>query len=261
MMGMFLCVSLLGVAQNKDQEVHMVSHTVQMGETVRMLSKKYLVDPAEIYHYNKFAVDGIKQGMTLQIPVPVKDTPPPAEVASEPDPQQTQQEPQPETAVAQAPAPKKTKTVKVVDRSNQTQHTVQPGETLYALSRQYGISVDEIRMSNPNVGKALKVGQVVQIPSTREAHATEGSLGSNAAASGTSNTTAAENTQDHPLETSSISEVGGPTGTVTHQVAAGETLYSLAKRYKVTVDQIKAQNPSLAKHGLQVGQTLTIGTN
>lgn len=44
----------------------------------------------------------------------------------------------------------------------------------------------------------------------------------------------------------------------THTVARGETLYSIAKNYNVTVDDIKQWN-SLRSNSLNVGQVLTIG--
>ncbi len=65
------CVFLIGFAQNKkkNQEVDIVSHQVPVGETVRTISKKYIVNPSEIYKLNKFAIEGISAGMVLQIPV------------------------------------------------------------------------------------------------------------------------------------------------------------------------------------------------
>ncbi|MBL0013347.1 MAG: LysM peptidoglycan-binding domain-containing protein [Flavobacterium sp.] len=69
-----LFVTFCGFSQSKkkEQEVDIITHEVKLGESVRMLSKKYLVDPAEIYKLNKFAVEGISEGMVLQIPVPRK---------------------------------------------------------------------------------------------------------------------------------------------------------------------------------------------
>ena len=75
-MTFFIVCSLCnGFGQNrkKDQEVDIINHEVQLGESVRLISKKYLVDPAEIYKLNKFAVEGISQGMVLKIPVPRKE--------------------------------------------------------------------------------------------------------------------------------------------------------------------------------------------
>src|SRR5687767_11894766 len=44
-------------------------------------------------------------------------------------------------------------------------HKVEPKETLYALSRKYGVAVAQIVESNPAVEASIKVGQVVLIPS------------------------------------------------------------------------------------------------
>lgn len=238
-----ICMFHIGFAQNKNQEVDMVSHSVQLGETVRMLSKKYLVDPAEIYRYNKFAVNGISQGMVLQIPVPRKE---PA----------IQQEEIPEAK------PANEQPIGVISRDSQTEHTVEAGETLYSLSRKYGISVDEIKMSNDGgLKKGLKVGQIVKIPSVKMIDSTESSIGSTV-------TPTREVSRDKPItgnpetnQTETPAADSGDAGTVMHKVGPKETLYSLSKRYNVTVDDIKAQNPDVAKHGLQIGQTLTIRKN
>jgi hypothetical protein len=52
-----------------EEDAKMVSHTVMMGETISLISKKYLVSPQDIYKYNKEAVDGISYNMVLQIPM------------------------------------------------------------------------------------------------------------------------------------------------------------------------------------------------
>lgn len=43
-------------------------------------------------------------------------------------------------------------------------HTVLPKETLFSLSRQYGIKVDEIRELNPEAKRGLKIGMIIKIP-------------------------------------------------------------------------------------------------
>ena len=42
-------------------------------------------------------------------------------------------------------------------------HTVRKGNTLYSISRDYGVSVDNIRSQNKLSGNAIKVGQVLKI--------------------------------------------------------------------------------------------------
>jgi len=153
-----------GQFKKKEQPVTIVSHQVQFGETVKTISKKYLADPSEIYRINKFAVEGVKEGMVLQIPVPIKNSPKAKPVVEE---QQEQVAENSETNVT------------VIDRNVQIEHLVQSGETLSGLSKKYGISIDEIKMSNETLqSKGLKVGQTIKIPSTRTLDANEASIGS-----------------------------------------------------------------------------------
>ena len=52
-----------------------------------------------------------------------------------------------------------------------------------------------------------------------------------------------------------------PAGANTHIVARGETLTSIAKMYKVTVDQLQQANHIEDGRKLQAGQTITIPTS
>lgn len=64
-----------------------------------------------------------------------------------------------------APALKSKKEVQVVNEKNYTGHTVAKKETLYSLSRQYGVTVEEILAANPEVAEnGLKNGQIIKIP-------------------------------------------------------------------------------------------------
>lgn len=50
--------------------------------------------------------------------------------------------------------------------SGVTTHTVQPGETLYSLSRRYGVSVEALQAANNLTGTLIRVGQQLQVPSS-----------------------------------------------------------------------------------------------
>lgn len=265
-----ICMFQISFAQNRNQEVDIVNHTVQLGETVRMLSKKYLVNPSDIYRINKFAVNGISQGMVLQIPVPRKEVPIQQEETQEsPETAQTEvqsesqyQEPSVQNAPVKNNKSGTAKPITVIDRDSQTEHTVQAGETLYSLSRQYGVSVAEIKMSNEGtIGKGLKLGQVVKIPSTKTIDSTASSIGSTVTPTRevTPNKPVADAEAPKQPETAATNSTEN--GIINHKVAPKETLYSLSKRYNITVDDIKAENPDVERHGLQIGQTLIIRKN
>lgn len=251
----FVSLTIFGQNKKKDQEVDIINHEVQLGESIRLISKKYLVDPAEIYKLNKFAVEGISAGMVLKIPVPRKEGAIIAQQESEMKPLPEQNAPvekivEEKTIIApnlsnNAEITKEQLTT-VIDRNLVMSHTVAAKETLFSLSKKYAITVDEIKLNNPQLAKGgLKIGQVIKIPSTVN---NEPVVGSNETPSyDTANSqTMAQTTQNN---------------TVKHTVIAKETLYSLSKKYDVPVSEIKQQNESLLQNGLKIGQVLTIKKN
>ncbi|HEX9981182.1 MAG TPA: LysM peptidoglycan-binding domain-containing protein [Flavobacterium sp.] len=135
------------------QEYEIINHTVQMGETVRMISKKYRAEPAEIYRLNKFAIDGIRQGMVLHIPALKKEITPAKTVVQAETP----------AAVESVAEPEQTAAVQETAEQEIT-HTVAPKETLYSLSRKYNVPVEEIKRQNEKqLSKGLQTGQVLTI--------------------------------------------------------------------------------------------------
>jgi LysM repeat protein len=103
-------------------------------------------------------------------------------------------------------------------------HKVDKGETLYRLSRRYGVDVSKIVDINPNADKSIQVGQELRIPYQSAATAVP------------------------------------EKGRIEHVVKAGETLFSISGKYNVSVDNIKKWN-SLRSNNLSVGNRLTIYLN
>ena len=131
------------------QEFNIVSHTVKLGESVRMLSKKYRVAPSEIYKLNKFAIDGIREGMVLQIPVEQKEI----VVVEEIVPTETISEPTENTEIADGN-----------ENVQELKHQVEKGETLFSLAKKYNITVDELKRQNEKLlEKGLKSGVILTI--------------------------------------------------------------------------------------------------
>jgi LysM repeat protein len=100
-------------------------------------------------------------------------------------------------------------------------HKVDDKETLYALSRRYGASVDAIRESNPGLASTLEVGQIVKVPYEKKI-------------------------APKP-----------PAGATVHKVAPKETMYSISKMYAVSVDDLKSWN-NISDNSLSVGQELIV---
>ena len=107
-----------------------VRHTVQAGETVYSIAKKYGIQESELAKYNPDISTGLKEGSILIIP---------------------------ETSA-------KSQNVEVKDDQEYIYHTVQAKETLYGLSKQYNCTVEEIIEHNPDAKDGLKEGSVLKIP-------------------------------------------------------------------------------------------------
>ncbi|QQS27965.1 MAG: LysM peptidoglycan-binding domain-containing protein [Sphingobacteriales bacterium] len=115
--------------------------------------------------------------------------------------------------------------------SNRQTYVVASGDTLWAIATKFNVGVDALKKENNLTSNALQIGQVLQIPDT----------------SSTNNNT----TTNNPM----TNNVG--TQTIVHTVAAGESLWSIAKKYGDTVDEVKSRN-KLTTNNLFIGQKLTI---
>lgn len=108
-------------------------------------------------------------------------------------------------------------------------HTVQKGETLYALSRTYGVSEQLILEHNPALAGGLKVASNIKIPCEMP-----------------------------PVSVDAKSERKLRKTFDQHTVAKGETFYAIARRYEIPVNTLMADNPSSDPSHLQPGETLLI---
>lgn len=252
--------SSFGQGKKKEQEVDIINHEVKLGESVRLLSKKYLVDPSEIYKLNKFAVDGISEGMVLKIPVPRKEGTPVKEQISEEVKETVGEEPvkqvvKEEEVTGQEDTNNSNSEIKqiiITEDKTEVNHKVLPKETLYSLARDYNVSVDDIKSNNPEVAKnGLQIGQVLKILTNKKVEVVQ-------------STSIIKTIPTKEVAKASVSAEKKPSsksGIIMHKVEPKETFYSLSKKYNVTVDQIKEQNAALLINGLQIGQVLEIKLN
>jgi len=129
--------------------------------------------------------------------------------------------------------PEKEKTTKV----SNTIHEVQAKETLYSLSKRYNVSVEEIAKANGDTIKnGLQIGQKVIIPIKGSGVAAQAKI--------------AEKQEDRKNAPSYLF----------HTVAAGETKYSIAKQYGMSLQLLEELNPEV-KDGLPIGFKLKLSKN
>ena len=108
--------------------------------------------------------------------------------------------------------------VLLIPNKGSTTYTVKRGDTLYGIASSYGVSVDEIKSLNNLTSNTLSIGQELLIP--------------------TSNTITETNYE-------------------VYTVVSGDTLYGIANKYGVSVDDIKTLN-NLTSNTLSIGQRLQI---
>ncbi|WP_333693927.1 lytic transglycosylase [Flavobacterium sp.] len=220
-----------------------VKHTVSAGETVLDISKKYTVDPAEIYRANRFAIDGVKEGMVLEFYVPQKS--PEIQIPTEQYAVNTKGNSN-ETSTPKIEKIEKVEINSVPSKvQNRGTHKVLPGETLYGLSKKYNVTVDELKNANAILMKNnLQAGQVLKIPDGIVIE----SVNSN------------QNKVEPKTELNSDKKQL-KSETIKHTVLPKETLYGLSKKYNISIESIISQNEKVLKNGLQTGQVLLIVLN
>ena len=138
-------------------------------------------------------------------------------------------------------------TINVNRDTHNVNHIVEQGETLYGLAKRYGVTVDDLIAANPEAEKGLKIGQKVVIPTP-------------------SVTTVDANQQVRNAfgnNTSTISQVAVPTGSepVYHTLQNGESIYSIAKQYNVTIEGIITANPGLKPDEYTTGARVKVVPN
>lgn len=104
-------------------------------------------------------------------------------------------------------------------------HTVVKGETITQIAQKYKVTPFDIYKLNPDSKSGVQPNSVLIIPTVAP--------------------TAKEKTTSNPK-------------TITHEVVTKETLYSIADKYNVTVEDLEKANVTDLKEGLKVGQTIVI---
>ncbi|MEM6515378.1 MAG: LysM peptidoglycan-binding domain-containing protein [Bacteroidota bacterium] len=170
------------------------THKVSQDDTIESISKQYLVTASDLIALNPDANQGLKPNMVLIIP---KSSINESEIDS----------------------------VKISSKElvGFKKHRVKRKETLYSLSKEYGVSIDEIKKHNKRLyAENLRKGDRIQIPKYKE-------------------------TEEIPL-TNTLQK---------YEVKPREGKWRIAYKFGITVPELEAMNPKMEAI-LQPGQMLNV---
>jgi LysM repeat protein/ABC-type branched-subunit amino acid transport system substrate-binding protein len=194
-------------------------HTVAKGETINMIAQKYKVTPYDIYSLNPDSQNGIQQNSVLLIPTS-------ASVVIIHSSQNTPQ------------------------NNNTITHLVQPKETLYSISKQYGVTIDELNTANGDLlNNGLKIGLNIKIPT-----------------SGSVQNVAVSKPEEikkviAPVVSKPAVAKATPEGKTTyHIIEPKETKYGISKKYGMTVLELERLNPQIVSE-FSIGFKLVVSGN
>ena len=149
-------------------------------------------------------------------------------------------------------------------------YTVQRGDTLYSIAKRYGVSVNDIINLNNLKSNALSIGQILKIPSTTSVNYITYTVKPGDTVYGISQQFGVSaidisnlNNLDGPNivvgQVLKIPSVSGdnPDNVFTYTVKKGDSLYSIARVYNTTVEEIMKLS-HLTSTSLSIGQQLVI---
>ena len=182
---------------NAFSQENYIKHRIEKGESIYKISKKYNVSVNEILKLNPTAKKILKLNSVLLIP---------------------------------------NSNSQIVENTPTITHEVLPKQTLYSISKQYGVAIEDIKNANPTIDvESLAIGLKINIP--RKDFKPEIAIST-------------ETVNKLPEKTQNLE------GT-THDVLPKETKYGISKQYGITIQELELLNPEILKE-LPVGYKLVI---
>lgn len=176
-------------------------YEVKNKETIYSISNKLGISKEAIIRYNPDAAEGLEKEQLLFFPV-----------------------------------------IDFIDSSNASSdiprtfaHTVEKGETLYGISKTYGITPDDIIKYNPEAASGIREGEILQIPQISDS--------------------------ENDNEYYTVEAAPQDTAIVYVTVRYGDTLYSMAKRYNTSIDKILELNPGVSPQNFKAGEVIRVRPN
>lgn len=205
------------------------THTIVKGDTPYNISKKYGISLDELYKLNPAVKDG---KFSIGDVVTVKSG------------NSSQKSPSVSSSV---------QTGKII---------LQPKQTVYGITKQYRISETDLRKLNPDLDSHMKIGDEITLPldSIKKYGGSQAVVVTKPAETPTESAPASnsKSKMDSGNERSASSNThSGLDEYATYTVEQGDTVFSIVNKFGVTIDELIALNPDLAK-GLKAGMVLKI---
>ena len=133
-------------------------------------------------------------------------------------------------------------------------HEVQTGDTLYSISKKYGVSVSAIQEANGFSDNGIKVGQKIKIPDATVSASATASVPAQ-----TSKTVAASSNPPAVSESSSSAAAKTSANSDgTYIVQKGETWFGISKKHGISVADLQKLNGVGSDAALKVGQKIKV---
>lgn len=221
-----------------------VIYTVKKGDSLYEIAKKYNTSVDAIKRYNNLTTNNLSIGQKIRIPCNIEDN-------------------------------DDTVMPKYIS------YTVKAGDNLYNIAKKYNTTVDKIKRDNNLQSNNLTIGKILLIEDTSDQSTIEECFGEEYEAPSSNitytvqkgdslysiankyNTTVNEIKSLNNLTSNNLSigqQLRIPTnasGNITYTVQKGDNLYSIARKYNTTVNEIKRKN-NLTSNDLSIGQQLII---
>jgi len=239
-----LSLTSFSIGQNNSYPIKKVNgieyyvYTVQSGDGLFAISRKFGIAPEEITKVNPEIQKGLKSGQKILIPV-------------QKNVQENIQENQDASRKLKnelSALEKKSfeeNQKKIYQQTESSfpsttlfiQHKVEKNQTLFGISKKYNVSEEVILKYNPHVSKILHEGEILFIPIDSQTEKIDSQF------SKESVNPSAPTTKNKPQENTTLIE---QSRNKTHIVKPKETLYSISKIYDVSVEDILKLNPDAA---------------
>jgi len=177
------------------QQKKYVSYTVKNGETVKSIAKVYHITSKELLQLNPDISKNLLPNTVIIVP-----------------------------NRNYGKADTKVQEVKEAQNDKKT-YDVLPKDTMYGISKKFGVTMEELLAANPQIADGLKPGMELVIPK--------------------------------PGSTATKTKTNDTVTYVLHTVIKDDTMYNLSNRYLVTQSELLRLNPELSE-GLKLGMTLKI---